>query len=562
MARARRRRGVAEAGRGLPVWSHATLHALLVLLSAVFLIPLFWLIGSSLKTDDQIKAFPPEWVPAIPFYAPASPYVRLNAYAPPARPPSCSVAQWGRLQQSLSSLVDGAVAGLQVGGRPLTQPEQEATRHGVWRELLASLAGETYAAGDEKVLAEARKALPAVRDRAWRKLHRELAVGAVTVQYTTAGGRTRSVTTEKPVWEGHGDTVTAALAPGAEAGYALQYRDHRTGDHPQSVVHTSLPWPADATGIQSILIRLHGDGSWRRAGLGVRAPGGAWRSAFSVVIGSSDWQDLTFIHKEHGKIAWGTHRLRQVRPGGGTPRLEVALSILPTSFWRALWGKFSANYRGGMTFIPFWHYLGNTLLICGFTVLGTVVSCSLVAYGLARVDWRGRNVLFYVLLGTMMLPFQVTMVPLFVMFARLGWVDTYLPLIVPHFLGSAFFVFLMRQFFLTIPRELTDAARIDGCGEWQIYRAIILPLSKPVLATVGLFAFMGAWNDYIGPLIYLADADKYTLSLGLATFSSQYGSYPGMLMAVTTVMALPIIVLFFLTQRTFIQGITLTGIKG
>jgi len=220
------------------------------------------------------------------------------------------------------------------------------------------------------------------------------------------------------------------------------------------------------------------------------------------------------------------------------------------------------NYPDGLTFIPFWHYLLNTTVICVFSVLGTVISCSLVAYGLARIQWRGRNVLFYILLSTMMLPFQVTMVPLFVVFAKLGWVDTFLPLIVPRFFGSAFYIFLMRQFFLTIPHELGEAARIDGCSEWDIYWRIVLPLSRPVLATVGLFAFMAAWNDYIGPLIYLTDQRHYTLALGLAGFSSQYGSYPGMLMAVTTVMTIPIVILFFFAQRTFIQGITLTGIKG
>lgn len=220
------------------------------------------------------------------------------------------------------------------------------------------------------------------------------------------------------------------------------------------------------------------------------------------------------------------------------------------------------NYPGGLTFIPFWRFLMNTSILCVATVLGTILSCSLVGYGLARINWRGRNPLLFILLGTMMLPFQVTMVPVFVMFARIGWVDTLWPLIIPHFFGNAFYIFLMRQFFMTIPGELTEAARIDGCTEWDIYRRIVLPLSKPVLATVGLFAFMATWNDYLGPLIYLADESKYTLSLGLASFSSQYGSYPGMLMAVTTVITVPIIVLFFLAQRTFIQGITLTGIKG
>ena len=244
----------------------------------------------------------------------------------------------------------------------------------------------------------------------------------------------------------------------------------------------------------------------------------------------------------------------------GSAQLE--LTVLSASKLQVVLRKLWHNYPTGLTFIPFAKYLGNTLLICGLVVFGTLLSCSLVAYGLARIRWGGRNVLFYIIIGTMMLPFQVTMVPMFIVFAKLGWVDTFLPLIVPAFFGNAFFIFLLRQFFLSIPHELTDAARIDGCSDWDIYWRVVLPLAKPALATVGLFAFMNTWNDYVGPLIYLSDASKYTLSLGLATFSSQYGSYPGMLMAVTAVMTVPIIVVFFIAQRTFIQGITLTGLKG
>jgi multiple sugar transport system permease protein len=220
------------------------------------------------------------------------------------------------------------------------------------------------------------------------------------------------------------------------------------------------------------------------------------------------------------------------------------------------------HYQQGLSSIPFFRMLGNTLLIAALSVIGTVVSCSLVAYSLAMMRWKGRDLLFYTLLATMMLPGQVTMVPLFVLFAKMGWVDTFLPLTVPHFFGSAFSIFLARQFFLSIPRDLSEAARIDGCGPMGIYARIVMPLSKPVLATIALFAFLGAWNDYIGPLIYLATPENYTLSLGLATFSSQYGSFPGRLMAVATLMTLPILVLFFFTQRTFIQGMTTSGIKG
>ncbi len=220
------------------------------------------------------------------------------------------------------------------------------------------------------------------------------------------------------------------------------------------------------------------------------------------------------------------------------------------------------NYSKGLTFVPFLLYLKNTLTIAVLNVIGVSISSALVAYGLAVIPWRGREALFIILLSTMMLPAQVTMVPLFSVYTWLGWIDTFKPLIVPAFLGNAFFIFLLRQFFMSIPRDLMEAAKIDGCSEFQIFRRIILPLAKPALATVALFTFMGSWNDYLGPLIYLFNQDKFTLSLGLAMFQSQYGSYFGMLMAVSTVITVPIIVLFFFTQRTFIQGITLTGIKG
>ena len=221
-----------------------------------------------------------------------------------------------------------------------------------------------------------------------------------------------------------------------------------------------------------------------------------------------------------------------------------------------------SNYTKGLVFIPFFQQLRNTLVVCIVSVIGTLISCSLVAYGLSKIEWRGRNVLFMIVLSTMMLPYQVIMIPVFAIFVWLGWVDTFLPLTVPAFFGNAFFIFLLRQFFLTIPKDLSEAARLDGCSEFDIYRRVIVPLSKPALAMVGLWTFMGAWNEFLTPLIYLVDERKYTLSLGLAMFLGQYGNEYGMLMAVSTVVTIPIIVLFFFTQKTFIQGITMSGIKG
>ena len=224
----------------------------------------------------------------------------------------------------------------------------------------------------------------------------------------------------------------------------------------------------------------------------------------------------------------------------------------------AMW----SNYRAALEYFPFWLYLRNTLVICIGTVIGTVVSAALPAYGFSRLRWRGRNVFFFVMIATIMLPGQVTMLPVFLMFRALGWTGTFLPLIVPAFFGNAFSIFLLRQFFLGIPQELSDAARIDGCSEFAIFLRIILPLAKPALATVALFAFMGAWTDFQGPLIYLHDERQYTLAIGLSGFLGRHGGEWNLLMAASTVVTIPLIVAFLLAQKTFIEGIALTGTKG
>jgi multiple sugar transport system permease protein len=211
----------------------------------------------------------------------------------------------------------------------------------------------------------------------------------------------------------------------------------------------------------------------------------------------------------------------------------------------------------------------NTLIICILAVIGTTLSSAVVAYGFSKVDFRGRGMLFGIMLSTMMVPFPVTMVSLFIIFRWLGdhtgmpWLGTFKPLWVPAWFGSAFNIFLLRQFFIGIPNELSDAARIDGCSELGIFARIILPLSRPALTVVALFAFMGTWNDFLGPLIYLQRPGQFTLALGLQSFQTQHGGTPfALLMAASTLVILPVLLLFFLAQKTFIEGIATTGMKG
>ena len=207
--------------------------------------------------------------------------------------------------------------------------------------------------------------------------------------------------------------------------------------------------------------------------------------------------------------------------------------------------------------------LRNTLFYAVPAVIGTVVSCSLVAYGFALIQWRGRNTLFLIVLATMMLPSQVTLIPLYVIYAKLGWINTYLPLLVPTFLGSPFFIFLLRQFFLGMPKELIDAARLDGASELRILATIVAPLSAPALITVGILMFIDKWNDFYGPLIYLQQKpDLHPLSLAVQVFQTQHGTDWPLVMAASVLVAAPLVVLYFVAQRKFIEGITLTGMKG
>lgn len=223
-----------------------------------------------------------------------------------------------------------------------------------------------------------------------------------------------------------------------------------------------------------------------------------------------------------------------------------------------MWG----NYLRVLEVMPFWTYLFNSVVITGLTILGTVLSGSLVAYAFGCLEWPGRDKLFILVLATMMLPMQVTMIPLFVLFKDIGWLNTIKPLTVPAFFGGgAFTIFLLRQFFMTLPKSLFDAARIDGCSEIRIWWSIVLPLARPALASVAILTFMFSWNDFLGPLIYLSEKTQGTLALGLAMMVGQHQTDWALLMAASILMMLPILLLFFFFQRYFIQGFTMSGIK-
>jgi multiple sugar transport system permease protein len=221
------------------------------------------------------------------------------------------------------------------------------------------------------------------------------------------------------------------------------------------------------------------------------------------------------------------------------------------------------NYPDALTTVPFLLYFKNTVVILVPTVVGTVITATLAAYGFSRLRWPARDLIFNILLTTLMLPYAITLIPTFLLWARVGLVNTIWPLVLPRWCGGGiFYIFLLRQFFRTIPRELDEAAILDGANPLQILWHVIVPLSRPALITVAIFSALGAWNDFLGPLMYLNESSKYTLALGLAEFTGLYSSQWHLLMAASTVVIIPVVILFFFAQRYFIEGIALTGTKG
>jgi multiple sugar transport system permease protein len=248
----------------------------------------------------------------------------------------------------------------------------------------------------------------------------------------------------------------------------------------------------------------------------------------------------------------------------GQELTQVPPSLIPETFvWQ--------NFFDAVQFIPFFTFALNSLIITLGITVGAVLSNTLVAYGFSRIDWPGRDKIFYVCLATIFLPYPVIIVALFDIFSRLPafgiqgsdtWVNTFLPLIVPAFLGNPFYIFLMRQFMMGIPREFTDAAKVDGANELQVFWRVILPLTRPAVTVVAIFAAVAAWNEFLLPLLYLHQQDKYPLAVGLAFFTSEHDVAYNLLMAASTLVVLPVVIVFLIGQRFFVEGITLGGVKG
>jgi ABC-type glycerol-3-phosphate transport system permease component len=557
-------------GFALPVEisSRLSVHGMLLLGCALFSMPFVWLLSTSFKYDEELLAYPPRWAPVIPRAVERSPYLTDEETPAVERPAGMGDARWEAAWPKIEAALWERARPLLPAAATDTFAQSDVRRAMVtalWNRTSGGIAHDLWS-GDEEVLvtALAQRVDREGVDAAWEAVHRGVMLGDVTV--TDDAGVTHAIEDHRtPVERWTRIEGDATFKDGARTAVAYDVTTK-----PRLVLATELPLPVPADQVLSIAIPLRQDRSWHALGVAVEFAGKRYVASDDLYLGQRRWQEFTFrlAHKddrdERDVGIWPlVPDVEAVRGAFAEPgKLRLLLTIDRASRPAATWRKFTSNYVSAYLASGHrWTYVFNSAYLVVLTVMGQVLSCSMVAYAFARLNWPGRDALFVILLATMMLPGQVTMVPVFVVFKHLGLYNTLAALWAPSFLGSAFFIFMLRQFMKTIPAELEDAAKIDGCGFFGIYWRIILPLMRPALAAVAIFTFMATWNDFMGPLIYINDQRLYPLSLGLFEFRTEHGADYGMLMAASTLMTLPVVALFFVAQRYFIEGVTLTGMK-
>jgi len=555
-ARARRRTG----GKGRAGLRKAALHLALLAGSVLFAFPFVWLVTTTFKGDEEIFSERLNWVPKIPWYSSESPYIDQRAYQPPQRPAAVSREGWERLEPALRVALWQRAEELATEAKLDLPPEaREQVARGLWEQVRDSLPPETVAR-EAGAAAEAAAHAVSVEtlSSVWARAHKQLAVGRLRLlDASNADALARSAVEWIP-WAEKSSSLAMIgdRRVDGEAAKGVYYDDR----HGALTLAAEVPAPER---VERISLSLHDDESWRHVNLLLLTPGGAYRSKHPFIMGNGEWQDVTWTFtpprdRRSLEIVLVPTMAVETLP---TDKWVLQVVVSPTSPTRATFDKFARNYREAIRYVPFWTFAKNSVLLVLLNIVGQLLACSMVAYAFARLRWPGRDIVFVVLLSTMMLPPQVTMVPVFLIVRNLHAYNTLVPLWLPSFFGSAFFIFLLRQFLMTIPRDLEDAAKIDGCSYFGLFWRIMLPLIRPALAAVAIFQFLGSWNDFMGPLIYLNDLRLTPLSLGLFQFQQEHAAEWGMLMAGSLLMTLPAILIFFLAQKHFIQGITLTGIK-
>lgn len=546
------------------VWRYAVehwvAHLTLIALAGLFVFPFVWMLGLSLKTDDEATGN--ALFPAVPTFRATSPFVR-DADAV-ARPDQADGDKWARVEPQLRSAARAAIDKLPLPpGANAADGEalRDAAATEAIRRGLAKLDGALWTtSGDDAIVAPFRAGLTDAElsslllDRLGRIELGAIQIRSLSGHVTPVGARWQVVS---------GD---AELVPSG-ATQVLKYAFADASAQPV-VVRATFDAKLTADELHRVVVPYKGDASWHRVDADFRLGGNGYVSERATYVAQHRGASLllqppTFQDETLGPRAWVSLKpLGMSDPTAQPTQASLTLTMTPSSTVRAVWGKVERNYARAFRSVPFWTYVGNSVIIVVLQVAGALFSSAFVGYAFARLRWPGRSIAMGVLLATMMLPGQVTMIPSFLIWKHLGWYNTLNPLWVGAWLGNAFFIFLMVQNMRTIPKELDEAARIDGMNALQTWWYVIVPQVKPTLAAIAIMTFMGAWNEFMGPLIMLRDQTLFPLSLGLYAMRMDAGTDWPLIMAGNLLMTLPVIAIFFCFQRYFIEGSTVTGMKG
>jgi len=533
------------------------IYVLLFAGSLLFAWPFIWMVGSSIKLEREVLSNRSSVLPEQPIPRSKSPYVddRMFAHADgPHRDEAIAI-----LEEQLRSHV----------WPPQVDPEiaRQQVARGIYERLLVLFPDERWSDSGEQLRAALTAAIaPDLIDSVFGQLRRVLLIGQL---------RARSTELQEDELVSGSDAATKWIVagPGAlsQKADASEFSYDFSADNKVTLSQTfTTSFPIER--LRRLQFYFQPDDSWHALRMTVEKLGHRFVSERAIYLADHNWQVATWQESSADDSLTKIKTWTLLKDAGqsaihGPNDIRITLELHRTGVMGAWLAKIWRSYRLTLDYIPFWRYVGTGLFLVILNLIGTLFSCSLAAYAFARLQWPGRAICFAALLGTMMIPAQVTMIPQFLIMQKLGWYNTLKPLWVMSFFGSAFSIFLLREFLKGIPRDLEDAARLDGCGFLRIYWHIMLPLVRPTLAVIAIFTFLATWNDFMGPLIYLSDQRLYPLSFGLYAFqiqSLQPGTSAGigMLMAGSLLMMLPVIAIFFFAQRYFLQGITLTGMKG
>jgi multiple sugar transport system permease protein len=537
-------------------------HVLLLTGLSICVYPLIWMFLTSIKTDDDLSQN--EFFPSIPVFRDHSPYVR-NAVAV-SRIADVSPSRFSEVLPRLEELTSFVVLSnlpkpVPTSIDPLRWAASAASV--LLNRTLAQLPKQVWDDRAEVVAERYGELLtPDAIAAAFGDQLSRLELSGLTLR--TQDGRLFKLAAGAGSAGWRVQSGTSSLAPIGDA-VRLDYRFDATDRPILLVCEFDLPDKVEPSDIHKLVLSGRDENSRHGVNALLDVGGTHWRSTRTTYLAqnrvqSMSFQPPTFDDTTVRARTWVP--LRADGPSDRTRNARLTLVLSPSSTFRAITAKVQRNYLRAFDSVPFLQYVGNSLLLVGLTIAGALFSSAFVAYAFARLAWPGRGLALVLLLSTMMVPSQVTMIPSFLIWRRLGWYNTLNPLWVPAWFGSAFFIFLMIQHMKTIPRELEEAARIDGLGIVQTWWYVIVPQLKPTLAAIAIMSFLGAWNEFMGPLIYLRDQSKFPLSLGLFGMRLDSGADWSMLMAANMLMTLPSIVVFFGFQRYFIEGLTVSGMKG